>query len=118
MFPRLISFLLGGALIFSAFASHSTGSPVFTHDLVAGIVVALIALVSDWVPRASYANTAIATWIFVSTAAFNDVRHFHWTVLIGGALFIASLGAGAAPPCHTHMHDSMEEALHPIPRRH
>ena len=113
MLPRLISFVLGGALIFSAFASMPRGSPVFTHDLVAGIVVAVIALVSDWVPRVSYANTAIAAWIFVSTAAFNDVSHFHWTTLIGLGLFIASLGAGAAPPVHTHLH-----VPHPLPRHH
>jgi len=113
MLPRFISFLLGGALIFSAFASMPPGSPVFTHNVVAGIVVAVIALVSDWVPRVSYANTAIAAWIFVSTAAFNDVSHFHWTTLIGLALFVASLGAGAAPAFHTHVH-----LPHPIRRHH
>jgi hypothetical protein len=113
MVARLASFLLGGALIFSAFASMPPGSPAFTHDLVAGIVVAVIALVSDWVPRASYANTAIAMWIFVSTAAFNDVSHFHWTTLIGLGLFVASLGAGQAPPFHTHVH-----VPHPLTRHH
>ena len=113
MLPRLVSFLLGGVLIFAAFASQSYGSPVFTHDLVAGIVVAVIALVSDYIPRVSYVNTAIAVWIFLSTSAFNDVRHFHWTVLIGVALFLSSLGAGAAPPFHTHVH-----LPHPIRRHH
>jgi len=113
MLPRLVSFLLGGALIFAAFASQSYGSPVFTHDLLAGILVAVIALVSDYVPRASFANTGIAVWLFVSTAAFNDVRHFHWTVLIGVGLFLASLGAAAAPPFHTHLH-----VPHPIRRHH
>ena len=113
MLARLASVLLGGALAFSAFASMPPGSPAFTHDLVAGIVVIVIALVSDWVPRVSYANTAIAMWIFVSTAAFNDVSHFHWTTLIGLGLFVASLGAGAAPPFHTHVH-----MPHPLTRHH
>jgi len=94
MLPRLISFLLGAALFVSAFFFQPRGSATFVHDLVAGLVVAAVAVVAMFRPRVRYLNTALSFWLFFSTYLFNRMSHFYWTVGIGTVLFITSLAAG------------------------
>ena len=94
MLPRSISILLGAALVVSAFVWEPRGSPVFVHDLVAGLLVAAIAMVAMAQPRVRYANTALSFWLFFSTYLFNRMPHFYWTVGIGVLLFLSSLAAG------------------------
>jgi hypothetical protein len=102
MLPRLISILLGGALVFSAFWYEPRGTPVFVHDLLIGALVVAIALLAVFVPRARFANTFLALWLFFSTSLFNQMPHFYWTVGVGTLLFISSLASGPARSGHGH----------------
>lgn len=90
MIARFLSVLLGASVFASAFL-QPTHSTVFWHDLVLGGLVAVVAVVSVWVPPLRFLGLVAAVWLFVSGAVLPNIDHFHVTVLAGTLLFILAL---------------------------
>jgi uncharacterized membrane protein HdeD (DUF308 family) len=90
MIARLLSALVGAALCASAFL-EPRGSVAFWHDLIAGVLVAVIALLSFRFTRLRYLNTAFSVWLFFSGALLPRMSHFYATVGAGTLVFIFSL---------------------------
>ena len=100
--PSIINVILGVWLFISAFAwPHSQAE--MHNTWICGVLCAVFALLSMFVPQARYLNTALAVWLFISAWALPTVSAGTiWNnVLVAIAIFVYSLvpvAPGASSP--------------------
>ena len=82
MIARVVTFFLGIAI-----AATSVWEPrdAAMHDLVIGLVIAVMSLIAMWVRGANWVITALGLWMFFSGMVYPVAPHLY-VGLVGGTL--------------------------------
>lgn len=99
LYARGLNAVLGGWLFVSTFAWTHAAAQATNAQIVGLLAAASAAVAAFWIPKARYANTALAIWLGVTAFAFPSATNATiWNHgLVAILMFVFSFVANGAP---------------------